>query len=409
MTSIPTRVHELPELPAVSQNDAPRFPVKAFLAVIFLGHTWHLVLLAFGSSFFDPPKTVDKPRSPQEIAAKIIVNEAWAPAQPFYHWDALWFVHLSRFGYVLETNHDGEIEQSNLAFTPGLAFVAGEASEWLVADEWDFLISFNAGATLAAMAGLAVLTWNLTHSRPAMIWSVVMFNAWPWRFFMAMPYQEAAGAALTFWACYAACRGSLIPGFVCTILASMFRLNAVGLFGGMIVGCGLEFLRNRERPLQVRCAFIALGALVGWATLLVFFHSKFGDASLGLKIQSAWGRQPPHLTGIFESLAGPLLHPMTGTEWLDWAAAWTVLSAIPFVYRNHGMVWASSLAGLTFQALSTGRVLSFGRFALLACPFFVVAGTVAAKRPVLAKVVCILNIAAQIGLAWRYGHNLFAG
>lgn len=260
-----------------------------------------------------------------------------------------------------------------------------------------------------AMAGLAVLAWSSTHSRPTMIWSVVLFNAWPWRFFLAFPYQEAAGTAFAFWAYYAALKGRILPGFVCSMLASAFRLNAVGLFGGMIAGYGLEFLRKRNRPLQLRRAIIASGALIGWGSLLAYFHWKFSDASLGVKIQSTWGRQPPHLTGIFESLAGPLLHQMTGTEWLDWTAACTVLAAIPVVYRTYGLTWASSLAGLTFQALSTGRVLSFGRFALLACPFFVVAGSLAAKRPALAKVVCLVSVAAQVGLSWRYGHDLFAG
>ncbi len=409
MTPNRTEEPEPIDPPTDLKTDVARFPVNAFLTVIFVGHVWHLCLLAFGSSFFEPPKTVDKPQSPQEIAAKIIVNETWPPAQPFYHWDALWFVHLSRFGYVLETSQDGEIEQSNLAFTPGLALVARGASEWLVRDEWDFLIVFNALATLIAMAGLAVLAWNSTHSRSTMIWSVVLFNVWPWRFFLAFPYQEAAGAAFAFWAYCAALKGKVIPGFVCSMLASAFRLNAVGLFGGMIAGCGLEYLRNRDRPLQLRRVIIASGALLGWGSLLAYFHWKFGDASLGVKIQSTWGRQPPHLTGIVESLAGPLLHRMTGTEWLDWAAAWTVLAAIPLVYRNYGLASASSLAGLTLQALSTGRVLSFGRFALLACPFFVVAGALAAKRPGLAKGLCLLSLAAQVGLAWRYGHDLFAG
>ncbi|MBI1321705.1 hypothetical protein GC170_00750 [bacterium] len=386
----------------------PNFPIRPLLTACAFATLWHILLLAFGSRDFEPQKTVDKPRKPQEVAARIVQEETSTSIQAWYHWDALWFVHLSRSGYVLETDHDGRIEQSNIAFTPGLAVVAA-ASDRFLPDPWRFLLVFNAFAAFLASLALGAISWRLNRSKAAMVWAIVAFNVWPWRFFLVAPYQEAAGSALAFWAIYAAISGYVLPGFVFSLVSSAFRLNAIGLFGGFLAGSLVEFLRNRERSMQLRNMIVGSGALIGWGLLLAYFQYRFGDAGLGVKIQSTWGRQPPHLTGIVESLAGPLMHPMTGTEWLDWAAAWTVLAAIPVVYRNYGTAWATSLAGLTFQAMSTGRVLSFGRFALLACPFFIVAGTLATKRPTLAKAVCSLSLVAQIGLAWRYGHDLFAG
>jgi|GEM_PF-3562246 len=395
-----------------SDGQAPepaRLPLGSLLLASVCGILWHGLLLTFGCFMFEPPKTVVEPRKPQEFAARTVADEAGENSRRWYHWDALWFAHLGRHGYVLETDHDGNMGQSNIAFTPGLALVVAAASEGKTGKPWEFLLGFNSVMAWWAMLGLGALTWRLTHSRAAMIWAIVAFNAWPWRFFLAAPYQEAAGAALTFWGMYAACSGSVVPGFACSFLASAFRLNAVGAFCGLFAGSFLELLRQRERSLQVRRMILSSGALIGWGVLLAYFHRRFGDAGLGVKIQSTWGRQPPHLTGLFESLGAPLLHPMTGTEWLDWAAAWALVAAIPLVYRSYGLIWASSLAGLTFQALSTGRVLSFGRFALLACPFFVLAGQFAARRPRSAMVISAMWIVAQLGLAWRYGHDLFAG
>ncbi len=405
----PPIAQELTEAVEPSTPELARLPTRSLLIASTCGLLWHAVLLAFGCFLFEPPKTVDEPRKSQEFAARIVADESGPKTQAWYHWDALWFVHLSRYGYVLETDHDGNIEQSNIAFTPGIAFVVAAASETNFGKPWDILLGFNFVMAGLAMLGLGAFSWRLTHSKAAMIWAIVAFNAWPWRFFLVAPYQEAAGAALTFWGMYAACSGSVVPGFVCSFLASAFRLNAVGAFGGLIAGSVVEFLGNRERPLQLRRMILSSGALISWGVLLAYFQRRFGDAGLGVKIQSTWGRQPPHLTGLFESLGAPLLHPMTGSEWLDWAAAWAVVAAIPLVYRNYGLTWAFSLAGLTVQALSTGRVLSFGRFALLACPFFVLAGQFAARRPRLAMVICALGIVAQLGLAWRYGHDLFAG
>lgn len=342
------------------------------------------------------------------MAASVIRDEASAETGAWYHWDALWIVNLSRFGYELRTDQEGRIEQSNIAFTPGLALVAA-AADRSVGYPWGMLTVFNHAMAFVATVGLGAVSWRLTRDRSAMIWAIVALTAWPWRFFFVAPYQEAAGAALCFWGLYAACRGRVVSGLALSTLASAFRLNAVGLFGGFLAGSLYEWLRGRERALQVRRMAISFGALIGWGLLLAYFQRTFGDASLGVKIQSAWSRQPPHFTGLFESLAAPALHRMTGTEWLDWAAAWSLLAAVPFVCRNYGVVWASSLAGLTVQALATGRVLSFGRFALLACPFFVATGTLAARRPRLATFVCVVSLAAQLGLAWRYGHDLFAG
>jgi hypothetical protein len=112
---------------------------------------------------------------------------------------------------------------------------------------------------------------------------------------------------------------------------------------------------------------------------------------------------------LIESLGSPILHTMTGSEWLDWAAACAVVSSVPIVWRKFGMSWGLSVTGLSVQALSTGRVLSFGRFAVLACPFFVAIGLAASRRPRLAVVGCLLGLSLQIFLMQRFGHGLFAG
>jgi hypothetical protein len=395
--------------PAMKAEAGPSpLPWSILVVSAVAGCLWHLVLLCLGAATFVAPDVSGETANPQRLAARIIRADAPGWAAGWYQWDALWFVHLSRYGYVLELGPDGVPAQSNIAFTPGLAIVE-QALDRLTGSPWAAILGFNVVADFAAMLGLAAIARRLTGSRSATIWTIVAFNAWPWRFFLVAPYQEAAGAALTFWSIETAMAGRIGCSFLLALFSSAFRLNAVGLLGGWAAGRATEAIRGPERKLLLGQAFAACGVVVGWAALLAFFRYEFGDASLGVTIQRAWGRRPPHLSGLIESLGSPILHTMTGSEWLDWAAACAVVSSVPIVWRKFGMSWGLSVTGLSVQALSTGRVLSFGRFAVLACPFFVAIGLAASRRPRLAVVGCLLGLSLQIFLMQRFGHGLFAG
>jgi hypothetical protein len=390
-------------------SESAGLPIRSLLSATLCAVIWHILILVFGFACFQSDPPLEKSQKSQEQAAGILAVEASPKVRAWYQWDAFWFVHLSRWGYVLETTPDGELGQSNIAFTPGLAIVAAALSETKLINPWAGLLVFNLIAASLATAAIGAISWKLTNSRTVMFWSIAIYTVWPWRFFMIAPYQEAAGAAFAFWAVLAFFSGHAIPGLVSAMLSSAFRLNAVGLFGGLLAGCFVELIRGHDRKLRLRQILVCSGALLGWALLLGYFQLKFGDASLGVRIQSTWGRQPPHLSGIVESLGAPFYHRMTGTELLDWLTAWAVFAMIPLVYRNYGLIWAASLAGLTVQALSTSRVLSFGRFALLAFPVFVLAGQLAARWPRIATILCAMCLIFQVFLAWRFGQGQFVG
>ncbi|MFM7319163.1 MAG: hypothetical protein ACKO5E_19625 [bacterium] len=384
-------------------------PKRAIFRSAFLLALLHAVVLAGGSLFFvaeEPPENI---ATPQQLAMAILKAESPLWARGWYHWDALWLVHLSKMGYRLEIFPDGTLWNSNVAFLPGIPAVASTLSR-LGLNPWAGVLLFNVLADFLLMLGLGWLALDLTGSVRASLWAMLAMVAWPWHFFVITPYQEAAGLAAIVWSLWLIRQNRLIPAFLLALLASLFRLTAIGLYAGLIGGAALVALIDRSKWRESRGIIMAsLGCFVGWQGLMLYFRQRFGDAQIGIKVQQAWGRDMPHLTGPIESLASAFQGVLTGSAWLDWFASVLVLLSLVFVRRELGLVWASGQFVLVAQALSTGMVVSSGRYMLTAIPFFITAGILADRRTRLVLPCLALSGVLQVMLLWRYGHGQFAG
>ena len=343
------------------------------------------------------------------MAIAIVKAESPDWAQRWYHWDALWIVHLSRFGYQLERDSEGNIGQSNIAFPPGLSVVI-QGMDQIGINPWSGVLIINLFAGFMASLGLGLLAYQITGSQKNAQWSMVAMTVWPWHLFMVAPYQESIGMACAFWALYFGTLHKVGPAFFLSFISGIFRLNAVGFFGGLILGACLEMLLKKSSKNHARWIAIGSGPILAWLFLLGYFQFKFGDARIGVSIQTAWGRHAPNLEGLFHSLIQPFVQKMTGSAWLDWCAVWFVMVLIvSTVWTKLGPLWSMSLIGLLVQSLSTGSVMSFGRLMLLGAPLFVGLGGIAESRPRLALGLSTFSGLIQIILFWRFGHGQFGG
>jgi hypothetical protein len=368
----------------------------------------HLLMLILGSRFFHLERSENR-NQPRDMAIAIVKAESPDWAQRWYHWDALWIVHLSRFGYQLERDSEGNIGQSNVAFPPGLSVVI-QGLDQIGINPWSGVLIINLFAGFMASLGLGLLAYQITGSQKTAQWSMVAMTVWPWHFFMVAPYQESIGMACAFWALYLGTLHKLWPAFFLSFISGIFRLNAVGFFGGLILGACLEMILKKSSKNHARWIAIGSGPILAWLLLLGYFQFKFGDARIGVSIQTAWGRHAPNLEGLFHSLIQPFVQKMTGSAWLDWCAVWFVMALIvSTVWTKLGPLWSMSLIGLLVQSLSTGSVMSFGRLMLLGAPLFVGLGGIAESRPRLALGLSTFSGLIQIILFWRFGHGQFGG
>jgi hypothetical protein len=339
----------------------------------------------------------------------ILAEESPRWARAWYHWDSLWLVHLARYGYRLEILPDGRLWNSNVAFLPGLPTIA-RLIELTGLNPWAGLLFFNLSAAFLFRYGLGRLSLEISGSQRASIASMLALTVWPWHFFLIAPYQESAGMAAVVWSLWFVRQNKLIPAFLLAMAASLFRLTSIGLFAGLFAGASAAVLFDRTRWRESLSIIIAsAGCFTGWQGLMLYFRYEFGDGQIGIKVQQAWGRDMPHLSGPFESLASAFTGTLTGHAWLDWLASVFVLISVYFVWRELGIIWASGLFMLVAQALSTGMVVSSGRYMLTAIPLFITGGILAERRPKVFYPLFVFSLLLQLMLLWRFGHGLFGG
>ena len=376
----------------------------------------HIVILIIGFATFEPHYPVPtKLIAPSAMGSNTLSQTASPRTSVWYHWDALWFVHISQYGYSITPSPFPDIPetnvQNNVAFTPGLPIVM-HLLQSLGISPWAGVLVLNTIADFLAKLGLGLIAFRLTHSAAVAAWSILLQLCWPWHFFILAPYQEALGLACLIWAIECGLRGRFTAGFLLSFLAGAFRLNAVGLFAGLALGSQLALYRTESIRIRLKWLWLCSGALMSWLLLNCYFYLKFGDATVGMTAQLAWDRSSPSLLNIPHALFEPFaehLGPVPGSTWLHWATAWLVVISIPITWQKLGPMWAMPVAVMTAQCLATGTCLSFGRFTLLAIPYFITAAIFAEKKPRWASFICLSAALLQFWLLFRYGQDLFAG
>lgn len=382
--------------------------IRPVLRVSLTIAVFHFILVLFGGILFVVLGTDGNYGGPRSAALSILAVESSDWVSRWYRWDSLWLVELTRFGYEVLQNPDGTLAQSNVAFLPGIPALANVA-ESIGFNPWTSILFINLVADFLLCLGLGTLALELTGSAKTANWSLVCYAAWPWHYFIVAPYQEAVGLACLVWGLYLGMKQRFLYGFILTFAAAFFRLTAIGLVAGIIAGAFFMMVTTKERKQWGSLIFAASGTLIGWFTLLAYFQTAFGDAQIGIKVQTAWGRSLPHLMGPFESLASPLIHKLTGSAWLDWCTSIFTCLCLPVVWRKLGPVWACGFAVLMAQSLSTGLVISYGRYMLTAFPLFIMFGIMAENHRRSAKVACFCSFILQFMILWRYANGLFGG
>lgn len=392
----------------ISTEKISRNQTSTILKAALIASLFHLIILFTGTLFFQREPVLEGDLTPQNQAREVIQLECPDWAGVWYHWDSLWIVHLSKNGYRIERNPDYSLAQSNVAFLPGLPLIARGLKN-LGLNPWSSILLVNLISEFALIFGLGRLAVDLGLSTSGVKWAVIGFCCWPWHLFLIAPYQESVGIALLVWSIQLAHRGNWPVGFLLGLMASMFRLTALGLCAGLIAGSILLFVFGHRQKRTIALALGLLGVFAGWVLILYYFHLKFGDPQIGVKIQTTWGREMPAFHGPLRALATPFTQNLSGSAWLDWISAVIVLSMIPLTIRQLGLAWGMGLLILVAQSLSTGVVTSHGRYMLTAIPMFICFGSLAENWVKPAFFTCLAGLMIQILLLWRLGHGLFAG
>jgi hypothetical protein len=382
-------------------------PLPRFWPLFLIALAIRIVIVLIGAVLGSTPPDVrptDDPTS-QELRERIEAGSARI-IEPWYRWDAGWYVNIATNGYSKDGNDQRRL---GTAFLPALPICLAAAEFVGVNPFWAGLLIVN----LAASAGSAVfarVAMRLTGDINLGIRAFVLLMMFPSSFFFSAPYNEAFGllfTALALWTWLQ--RQSVRAGFFAA-LGSLARLTGIAL-GAASLGSWL--LNDRTRTGFKRAAILAFGSFLGLVLFWGYLSWVVGDPFAGIKAHQSWGRKELSI-------------------WNPWLSIQSLFDAEMLQRRGEAMVCGEALAALAFavlgirawikrgafwgiltlvptgQMMMSGTFLSGDRIVLAALPGFIEMADLLRQRLTF-RVVVVVFAFVQFQLLNRYVHWVFAG
>jgi Gpi18-like mannosyltransferase len=315
----------------------------------------------------------DYARHPEKYTAMIgrEVTGPWSWAAPLVRWDAWWLLGIAESGYTARPDGNGA---HNVVFFPLFPLVVGGLRQLGIPVVIGALL-VNAVAFLMALLVLYRLQWSRGGQSLAR-WTMAFWLAFPTSFYTVVPYTEALMALLTVLAMNSHLQQRYITTGLWAGIASALRPQ------GMLLGASLidGWLRRKfVRPtLGMMLSGLGIAIYAGW------LWWSFGDPFYFAELQKKWR---PHVSfnpvGWITTLIGDTLavllivtrrrtaYHLLSCRMIDPFLTWWAVLRLPSVRR---LSWGWLLVACLMLAmpLSTGTILSMGRYIWAILPLFMV-------------------------------------
>jgi hypothetical protein len=375
-----------------------------------LPHFWPLFLIALGIRVFvvaigavlgSMPPDIRPPDEPgaEQLRERIQAGSARA-VEPWYRWDAGWYVNIATNGYANARDSHGTL---GVAFLPALPMCLAAADALGFNIFWAGLLIPN----LLASAGAALfarVAAQLTADRGTGLRAFALLQAFPSSFFLSAPYNEAFGLLFTTlafaaWLQQRAVRAGLFAG-----LGSLARMTGIALG---VASLGAWLLEDRSRTGFKRAAILALGSFIGLALFWSYLYCVVGDPFAGLKVQQSWGRKELSIWNPLRSFQSINEDP-DRQYWGEALAAlaFTILGIRAWIKR--GAFWGIATLVPIGQMMMSGTFLSGHRLVLAALPGFVEMADLLRNRLTF-RVTVVVFACIQLELLNRFVHWRLSG
>ncbi len=340
---------------------------------------------------------------PKQLRERIQSTSA-AVIEPWYRWDATWFISLADTGYPHSPS--GSLTAAFPPLMPGILAVAMALG---LNPFWIGLLAANlAGAAGAAL--LAQIAMRLTGDRDLAIRTFVLLQAFPSAFFLSAPYHEPfgllfTGLALMAWLDLRPARAGMFAA-----LASFARIACVAIG----VAALADWVVNDRSRRGFRFALIvAIGSVAGVVAYWGYVGWAFGNPFQGLSSHSAWGRRslsPWNPWYALESIADPALRrPGLATTYAGEGLAALLFAVLGIrAWLRRGIFWGLLTLIPVGMMLMSGTFLSGHRVVLAAAPGFIELADVLRNR-LYYRATVFLFVMMQLVLINRYVHWQWAG
>jgi Gpi18-like mannosyltransferase len=293
---------------------------------------------------------------------------SWMPFSLRTNWDSNWYVDISQNGYHLESNG----RHATAAFFPLYPLLMRAFAPLVggvhVLSGWLLNIFFLAGVVAALYRLVKEFHPSLEPTAP--IFYLLIFPA---AFFLNAVYAECLFLLLSLLTFYYALKNRFTLAGVFGLLASLTRITGVLL----LVPIAWEYfkrhpIKKRPDPSVLKPLLIPLGTVL----FFLYHYYKFGDFLLFFKVESAWGR-------AFQFNANHFLllnHPSVVNLILDSLYALFTLIMIYIAFKRGWVAYGLYMLSTVAVALSTGTLMSIGRFVLVLFPIYIVLASIKGRN-----------------------------
>ena len=291
---------------------------------------------------------------------------------PLIRWDSLWYLSIVEEGYIYD---QAVTDGQNVVFFPVYPLLIKAVTCLGISSPVAALLVSNA-AFLATAFLLFYLVQRL-YGRPAARWTLIFWFVYPYSLYGNLAYTESVAALLVvFWL------GQLLKGRY-TIAGALAGIASGVRPQGILLGTGL--LKGVWSEKRNRALVGMMFAGVGLGAYAFYLYWNWNNPLLFIEAQDAWRPSENStwnplkwllliLEGCWEALS-LLLHGdlrfFNSSSLLSalWAIVW-----LPFVWKKMGWHIALTCLAMWVLPLTTGSLISLGRFSWIIIPLFIASG-----------------------------------
>lgn len=274
-------------------------------------------------------------------------------------WDSYWYLDIANNGY----KYEGPGQLSNIVFFPiypllmyllsfcflGNTILAG----WVISSIFLFLSLFYLYKLVKEF-----------HSEIDSELAVYFLLIFPTAFFLNSIYTESLFLFLSIATIYYARKKNFILASTFGFIAGLTRVTGILLF----VPIFWEYFRDYGKKGIFKPKFLAvIFSPVSTVLVLVYHYIKFGDPLLFFKVESSWGRNFTVNSDHFI-----LNNPTAISNFIiDLLFVILALLVTYFVIKKVRVSYGLYMLSTIFVALSTGTLMSIGRYILVLFPIYI--------------------------------------
>jgi Gpi18-like mannosyltransferase len=288
-------------------------------------------------------------------------EKSWDLISLHAHWDSFWYLDIAKNGYSFK----GPEKLSNIVFFPLYPFLIRVFS---------FLTAGNfvlAGWILSSIFLLLSLIYFFGlvkefHPEIDPYLPIIFLLIFPTAFFLNSVYTESLFLFFSLATFYYGLKKKFLLAGIFGFFASLTRVTGILLFFPLLWEYLKNYNFNLKQSLNLKILplfFIPLGTL----TFFFYHYLKFGDFFLFFKVEYWWGRMFKLNKDHFLLFSNPAIVNFI----LDVFFVTFSLISLYFIFKKLRFSYGIYVLLTVFVALSTGTLMSIGRYILVLFPIYI--------------------------------------